>query len=330
MTFADQPATMPTQLADGAPLASRAALEAAMQGKHEAFRLDGLVATLGAEVARAGAAVEARARQLASESADVERLEGVSLSRLFGSIRGSRLGDLERERAERDAASIAYDAAVRDRDRLTEQLSDVRRRRIALGDVSQTYDAAVAAYSMEASELGRDGGRDLFAITQRLAAARSRLRELDEALAAGDGAARDLDAALKVLGSADGWSTYDTFLGGGMLSSAIKRDKIDDASALLSRAAASIERFRRESADVGDVPVPDLSLSNGLRTLDVWFDNIFTDLSVRGKIKEALDGARRSAALVSRSMSLLSDTRGQSLVEIERLVEARDRLLQQV
>lgn len=82
MTFADQPATMPTQLADGAPLASRAALEAAMQGKHEAFRLDGLVATLGAEVARAGAAVEARARQLASESADVERLEGVSLSRL--------------------------------------------------------------------------------------------------------------------------------------------------------------------------------------------------------------------------------------------------------
>lgn len=70
-----------------------------------------------------------------------------------------------------------------------------------------------------------------------------------------DGAA---DGGADLLSSADGWSTYDTFFGGGMISSVIKHDRMDDASTVLRRADLALGRARervasarRAVADVG-------------------------------------------------------------------------------
>lgn len=52
------------------------------------------------------------------------------------------------------------------------------------------------------------------------------------------------------LGNAGGWSAWDTFAGGGMLSSMLKHDELDRATEHLDRAAAALQRFSRELADV--------------------------------------------------------------------------------
>ena len=67
---------------------------------------------------------------------------------------------------------------------------------------------------------------------------------------AGRSALQALLAALEKLDSADGWSGWDTFAGGGMLSSALKHQRLDEAGQLIGLAAEALDRFSRELDDL--------------------------------------------------------------------------------
>ncbi len=84
-----------------------------------------------------------------------------------------------------------------------------------------------------------------------------------------------------------------------MVSSMVKHDRIDSAAVRIASAQRALADFSRELADVGPAQriSADLGITPMTRTLDVWFDNIFTDLSVRSRIKES--SADVSAALTS-------------------------------
>jgi hypothetical protein len=58
--------------------------------------------------------------------------------------------------------------------------------------------------------------------------------------------------------------------------------------------------LRTELADVHDVALtaPNPAIDGLTRFVDVWFDNIFTDLAVRDRIKQAEQNAARSMQLV--------------------------------
>ncbi|MGH3506893.1 MAG: hypothetical protein ACRDO2_06780 [Nocardioidaceae bacterium] len=121
------------------------------------------------------------------------------------------------------------------------------------------------------------------------------LRQLDEAIAAGGRALGSLAALEEQLGTASGWSTYDTFFGGGMISTAIKHDHMDRAADLSREADAALRGFGRELGDVGlDGVDAALTMSGGIRFLDMWFDNIVTDLSVRSQIQSARERAQHA------------------------------------
>ncbi len=118
---------------------------------------------------------------------------------------------------------------------------------------------------------------------------RAQLREIEEAQVATDAALASLEAAQGRVGSARAWGTYDTWFGGGLFSSLMKHDRIDQAEQYMREVDAALDRLRRELADVhldgaalGGVGVTDLT-----RTLDVWFDNFFSDLSVQSRLKTA-------------------------------------------
>jgi hypothetical protein len=115
------------------------------------------------------------------------------------------------------------------------------------------------------------------------------LREIEEAQAACAGAIGSLRAALDRIGSARSWGTYDTWFGGGLFSSMIKHDRIDDAEVAMREVDAALERLRRELADVGvdGAAVGDVGVSDLSRSLDVWFDNFFTDLGVQARLRDA-------------------------------------------
>lgn len=249
-------------------------------------------------------------RRLADEERDVDRLEGVSLRRVVTAVRGSRETDLDRERAEVDTAASSLARAESERDALRGRVDGLRRDLQRLEDAEVAYEQALADV-VSAADVSRRAGIDaasgpgstidpltVVRATNLLARRRER-REVAEAVAAGHEAMSGLADALSALRSADGWSDWDTFAGGGFISSSIKHDRMDRASGLIERAQAALVAFGRELDDLG-LPGIVLPSTDGLtRGLDIWFDNIFTDLGVRGRIKSSLRSVQEVLGQVS-------------------------------
>ena len=114
-------------------------------------------------------------------------------------------------------------------------------------------------------------------------------RELDEAVTAIGQARVRIREAMDRLGSAHTWGTFDTWFGGGLFSSWTKHDRIAGADAAMRQVDAALGTVREELADVGIAPVGEVGVDPLHRSLDIWFDNFFSDLATQGRIEDAQD-----------------------------------------
>ena len=114
-----------------------------------------------------------------------------------------------------------------------------------------------------------------------------RLKELYEAKRAAEEVIARIDNAISSLDSASSWGLFDIF-GGGMISSFIKRGKVQDANADIEEIYSSLTVLNKELEDV-DMHLPtEISDTISDGAFDIWFDNIFTDIRVQGEIKDTL------------------------------------------
>lgn len=253
---------------------------------------DGLVASLAATQRREQQArdrvAETRGR-LAAETADVASLESMSMTRILASLRGSRQSDLDRERAEAEAAAyLVADAEARLATEQRERAA-LEQRIAAYGDLEARRRELVAEREAEvlADPAHADRAARLTELAVEVGQLRARAVQVEEADAAGREAHAVLQRTAQHLGSAGSWSTYDTFLGGGMLASLAKHDQLDKAAVLMRQADAALARLGSELADVGLDAVGGVGIDSLTRALDIWFDNIFTDWAVRERIGQA-------------------------------------------
>ncbi len=111
-------------------------------------------------------------------------------------------------------------------------------------------------------------------------------KEIKQAIEAGEAALSSLYAAQDRLNSAKIWGALDMF-GGGMVTSMVKRSKVNNASQYLEDAKRNLELFQKELQDV-EVPM-DLKIEIGgfLSFADFFFDGFVADYLVQRKISEA-------------------------------------------
>lgn len=152
---------------------------------------------------------------------------------------------------------------------------------------------------------------------------RDQLREVQEAQAACEAALSSLHEAQRKVDSARSWGTYDTWFGGGLFSSLIKHDRIDQAEDYMRSVDAALGRLRRELADVhmGGVSLGGVGVGDLTRTLDVWFDNFFSDLAVQSRLNDA---DRRLDAIGQALVACRSALRDRHIVLAYRLEHGRD------
>ena len=126
------------------------------------------------------------------------------------------------------------------------------------------------------------------------------LREIDEAIRAGERALDSLREAKNQLNSARNWGIYD-MIGGGLISSMIKHSKIDQANDWMDQANRDLRCFAKELRDVDG---EDLQIDTGslVTMLDIFCDNFFSDLLVQQKIN---DGRARIDSLSDRIEDVL-------------------------
>jgi hypothetical protein len=285
-----------------------ARIAAATARLRERDRLAGRLAELDRALAVHERSISARVARADKESRDVARLEGLTLDRVLAALRGSRDDDLARERAEADAAAYRLADERARQDLVLRERDGIQTRHRALSPAESELAAALGAkeeYLRSVPDDPRSAGLTELATEQGVLDAEA--REVDEAMVAAAVAGQALGQVEERLGSAGSWSTYDTWFGGGAISSYAKHDRLDQAQRAGRRAEESLAALQRELGDVGGAgaPVPALGIDGLTRFLDIWFDNIFTDLSVASRIKDAratTADAQRAVAAVQRSL----------------------------
>lgn len=269
------------------------------------------VAALRGRQGELTAELEQLRKQHALEQRDVERLESLSLTRVVAGLRGAgrREDRLARERAEADAARFRVAEAEQRLAAIAGELARAEARWSELAGAPAGFAAALNDKEAWVRAAGGPLADQLMRVAQERGRLEAELRELAEAVQAAGQAARALEAVAEKLGSADSWSAYDTFFGGGVISSSFKHDRLDQAARLAAYADRCLAVLRTELADVGIVrPVGRIEVGAGTRFLDVWFDNLFTDLAVRDHIK--------------RAQANVADTRGR-VADVQRQLASR-------
>jgi hypothetical protein len=248
------------------------------------------------------------------EQQDAERLESLSLARVLASLRGAREDALARERAE--AGAVRYRAAEAQArlEAVQRELAATRQRHDELAGAPAIYAGVLKLKEQQLSQSGDPRGRQLLALADERGRLQAELAEVTEAQQAAAAAGQALSAVRERLGSASAWSTYDTFFGGGVMASAVKHSRLDDAAAAAARADQCLAVLRTELADVGGLGLtaPQLAVDAGTRFVDVWFDNIFSDLAMAGRISQARQNVDRSLEVVGEVGSRLTQQAGQA------------------
>lgn len=111
-------------------------------------------------------------------------------------------------------------------------------------------------------------------------------REVNEALFAGREALDCLNEAKSLLNSAGNWGILD-ILGGGFLTTMIKRSKMKDADAVMQQARSALRRFQKELMDVETIPDFHIETGDFLSFADYFFDGFLADMFVQSRINDA-------------------------------------------
>jgi hypothetical protein len=271
--------------------------------------------------------LDERRAALAEEESDVERLEHLSWTRIVASLRGHHASDLERGRAERDAARLAVREAEARLEQANEEARAARLALAELGDTEAAYRAALSSKEEWSKRHAAPLADNLARIAERRGLLEAEAREIREADDAGVRAHRLLAQASDHLGSAESWSTWDTFLGGGLITDAIKHGHMDDARAQLEQVDRALHVFAHELADLNQEARAALQLSVGLEVFDIAFDNIFSDWAVLRRIQDAQRGVREAESDIRRLVDGLRKRRAEIDRELDGLAAERERLL---
>ena len=107
-----------------------------------------------------------------------------------------------------------------------------------------------------------------------------------------------LERAQDRLGSARNWGIFD-ILGGGLISTLVKHDRMDSAGDCIREASRLMERVRQMLPDIQVGGIPTEGDGFG-RVADLLFDGFFTDMYMQGRINDRREAVDRMLSRVRR------------------------------
>lgn len=135
-----------------------------------------------------------------------------------------------------------------------------------------------------------------------------RLREIDEAIAAGREALEALEDAADSLDSAKRWGIVD-ILGGGLITSVTKHSRLGDANHALADARVALARFSAQLDDVRGVAGLTAEVNRWNAFFDIACDNWLADIFVQKEMSDAADRVDEAIETVKRAVRRLEDAR---------------------
>ena len=128
-----------------------------------------------------------------------------------------------------------------------------------------------------------------------------------------------LDSDLATAGT---WSTYDTYLGGGMVSGAMKLESVDSAGDLAQALPSLLTGLRAELQDLG-APTAyfGVEVHDGTTSWDVWADSIVADWGMDQKIDAAHLRTQRLVVGLDELMARLGERHTAVIRRLDAVIE---------
>lgn len=224
----------------------------------------------------------------AREQKEADRLEGRSLTAFVYTVIGKKEEKLEKEQREAKEAAVRYDAAARELDAVKSDIERYGAELLSLKTCEAELESATAAAVAEIKGSDKPEREEIFRLEQERAVLLNKLRELDEAVAAGDTAHKTVSEIKIMLDKAVNMGEWDLF-GGGMLPDIMKHGYLDEAQGLVEKLQTELRRFKTELADVQFDADFRINEDGFLRFADYFFDGFFVDLASLRKIEKSRD-----------------------------------------
>ncbi len=220
------------------------------------------------------------------EQKEADRLEGRSLAALVYSVIGKKEEKLEKEQREAREAAVRYDAAARELEAVRSDIERYTAELDSLTDCEKELENAIALAVVQIKASGKPETEEIISIEQEIAELFNRLREFDEAVAAGDAAHKTVSQIIEKLNKAVNMGEWD-LLGGGILPDIMKHAYLDEAQGLIETLQTNIRRFKTELSDVELDAELKLNDEGFMRFADYFFDGLFVDLATLRKIEKS-------------------------------------------
>lgn len=248
--------------------------------------------------------------ELTKEQKDVIKLDKFSLTNLVSQWKGTINEKRKKEIAEAAEAELKYNEAEKTLRDLEKDIEIVKLE-IANGDYSsidQTWTSLMLEKEQWLFAHTVDERQALENLYENRANFESMQKEIEEATIAGKDALHALEQANKELDSASAMSTWDTFLGGGILVTAMKHSSINSSQDYIHNAQMALRRFETELMDVKNIATEVLQVdrSNFMTFTDYFFDNIFTDWMIHSQINTSKDRLEEAIGQVEKVLEKLN------------------------
>lgn len=293
---------------------------------HQSLRLERQLSSAEKAKSELQAELTRLSKVLSAEGRDVKQLDGLTLEALFYMILGSLKEQREKEKQEYLQAKLKFDLC---RDLLKAEQNKIEELRESYGsskDHQLRYQSLLKAKEMALTVAENPSLQQITHITEQVTDFRIQEVEIRQAIQAGKSVQDELEKAIAHLNSAKGWGTWD-MLGGGLMSTAIKHSRIDDARHAIHRLQQYLREFRNELGDINNNALIQLNIDEFTSFGDYFFDGLIFDWVVQSKIVCSLEVLLELQDKVKTILASLKTEIQGIKFQIEKLSEERERII---
>jgi hypothetical protein len=266
---------------------------------------------------------------LQREEMDVKKLQGINLTSLIHLIKGDKEDVLSMEEREMLSAKLKYDEACSDIDKITREIESLSQKLNVFKSLDSDYTSLVAEKEAYIKNEVPETKKKLEELMEEKIQSEAKQKEIGEAIDAGQKLLDSLSEVQASLESASNWGTFD-MLGGGLLATMAKHDKIEEARQNVNAAQSCLRKFHRELSDLGESIDIDLEIDSFLSFADYFFDGFFVDWAVQSRIEEALNKTDYTMSDVKMLVLDLKKNSTKIIKTLEEIEEKRIRMIEEV
>lgn len=266
--------------------------------------------------------LSAKVRQLdeirLKEESDVKDLEGKSLKKFYYNVVGKLDEQLTKERREAYEASVKYENAKRELDYVIGRIEECQKELHGLNGCQEEYAKILEEKAKAIKAGGNESAKRIKELEEAVIRLNSQLKELGEAITAGNQALETARYISDELDSAKDLSTLDIFTDSFLVDMA-KHSRLDDAQWQMQNLQVQLRRFKTELADVKISAEMSISIDGFLRFADYFFDGLISDWMVRDRIEQSRGQITDTITKISSVLNRLGSMEHSSREECDRL-----------